>query len=324
MSNFLAHDMTPQDPKKVEKMDQMRRDKEQKERPTRRASSLAHESEEHPKNFDQIVKGEFRDFNFDGTPKQVAAYEGVSSERRAVKSDAKITNGANQYTPEQLEKIRIQNEQRRLELQEFKKKHKEAKDKQDMAIKQENKKVQDEESKSVIGNVPDLKSQNGRKAAKDHVYQRTDKFDIILGQEVDHIYDKVEQKPIVKSHNNSTQYEGGLGDQITDDEFKNMGVKSRSFSTQNSQDFNHNLVELKNSLPLERVSKDPSRAPTAQLPAIKNASTQVTRPPTTTPQTPKPQSAQVQQSQQIQGKRKPSFDYNEEEHQLKVIHIHIA
>eukprot|EP00834_Sanchytrium_tribonematis_P004323 NODE_206_length_12919_cov_0.381357.p5 type:complete len:324 gc:universal NODE_206_length_12919_cov_0.381357:3302-2331(-) len=279
MSNFLAHDMTPNDPNKLQKEENERRAKEIQNRPTKRATSLGHEQEEQKTDFKKIVNGGFQDYNLDGTPKKSALKELPVDEgnRRALKKDARITNGAHEHTPEQLEKLRIQNELRKKELQDFKEKHAEAKKRQEMLEKEQEKKLA-QESGTNFGNGPEFKTNNGRKAVKDHVYERTEKFDIIAGEERDRIYDgygKQSNYPSGRRQNTSNiekpeSKKGSVdfqNEMITDLEFKELGVRSKSVSHQNS-------TEMFN----DYQAEDNSRLSSAQLPPLKNSSTIVSKP----------------------------------------------
>ena len=311
MSDFLTHDMTARNPIQAQKEETDKRTKASNERSTKRATSLAHESEEKPKEFKNIVGGELgREYNFDGSPNKGKPAEEPYKGRRVVKSDARITNGAHQYTPEQIEKMRLQNEIKKAELREFKIKHKEAKERQEALEREQELKLQDDNKNKIqIGEVQEVRAQNGRRKPKDHVTERTEKFDIILGHEVDRIYDgfngskkqqqqpqsKVQQasarttaQPQRRESDRGEQYEeGGKGEFVTDDEFQKLGIRSKSISNQNSTDmFSDNSAQasLRESKTTSvQTSAATSRVQTAQiqLPAVKNTSTQVSKPSTT-------------------------------------------
>eukprot|EP00835_Amoeboradix_gromovi_P002938 NODE_179_length_15798_cov_0.379769.p6 type:complete len:333 gc:universal NODE_179_length_15798_cov_0.379769:10199-9201(-) len=282
MSNFLSHDMTARDPIRTE-------EEELKKRVEINNSRQNVKRVQAP----PMEMGP-RDFNFDGSPKKDVAPElQPVGERRAVKASARITNGAYQYTPEQLEKMRVQNEAKREELRQFKMKHLEAKKRQeDLEREKDIQLVEENKKKLVIGDVQDAKIQNGRKKPKDHVNERSDNFDIILGQEVKHIFDGFDngfhsskQRKHPQKKEKVDQFEqGGQGEMITEDEFMSMGIRKNSISKENSGiDFSTTQSVLNSSRASRATSAqkstESSRAPTASvhLPPVKSASPQASK-----------------------------------------------
>ena len=310
----LSHDMSPRDPRVADQEYNNKRDEQYKSKPTKRAISLGHQGEEQSKQFNNIVNGELgREFNLDGSTKEGPKYEKTLNEessRRAVKSDARITNNAHQYSPEQIVKMREQNERRKAELREFKVQHQEAKARQELLEKEKEVKfLEDEKAKIIIGDIKEYRTQNGRKKPQDHVVQRSEKFDIILGQEVDKMSTENNRKNTQRSTEDKNAFKKvgeaqrpssaqrqstkqNVDNEFTDAEFKNLGIRSKSNSRQDSEVF-ENLESQKSqestsTATSRTTTANPSRVASAQLPQLKNSSTQVSKPGTTTERNFKP------------------------------------